>query len=363
MENNRQQEQELTLKDLILKIQEYWSVLWKNKFKLIIAGLIGGLLMMASVWKSYEKYEAELSFSLNDEEGSGFSFGGVLGSIGLPGMAAGESNLEKILEFSKTRRIAQASIFERIQISGNEDFLANHIINNLDSLDLWERKKWLRSIDPKKSLKGFKFTQDSVPAFKSKDQSAFKRVYQRLNGSEDMSGIVQTDYNENTGIMYLKAKTSDPLLSIEICNTVFKSLSDFYIKQSIEKQEVTYNVVKEKTDSIKNALYGAQIQLAQFKDANRGLFKNRDNVKEVRLMGEVQKLTNMYAEAVKNLEMSDFAIKNKRPYITVIDAPMMPLQGLKKSKLKYLVLGGLLGGFLAALYYISKKIYSDAMNA
>lgn len=38
------QEDEISLKDLILKIKEWWQYLWSKKWIIIAAGLIGGLL-------------------------------------------------------------------------------------------------------------------------------------------------------------------------------------------------------------------------------------------------------------------------------------------------------------------------------
>ena len=70
---NMQQSDEITLKELILLIKEYWGVLWGKKWYIIIAGLVGGLIFGIIEYRKPVTYTAELTFMVNDNEGGGLS--------------------------------------------------------------------------------------------------------------------------------------------------------------------------------------------------------------------------------------------------------------------------------------------------
>ena len=53
-----------------------------------------------------------------------------------------------------------------------------------------------------------------------------------------------------------------------------------------------------------------EYRLAQFKDSNRGLWTAKDRLTEKRLSRDIQMLTLMYAEAVKNKEIAEFSLKS-----------------------------------------------------
>ena len=73
-------------------------------------------------------------------------------------------------------------------------------------------------------------------------------------------------------------------------------------------------------------------------------------------------MTIAYAEAYKNLELAEFALKNKTPFITVIDYPISPIQPMTKSKIQALLLGGLIGGLLFVFYVIVNKLIKEIVE-
>jgi uncharacterized protein involved in exopolysaccharide biosynthesis len=51
------------------------------------------------------------------------------------------------------------------------------------------------------------------------------------------------------------------------------------------------------------------------------------------------------------------ALRKETPLIQVIDKPIFPLEKEKVGKLKTLVLGGFLAGFLTVLYLVFSSLY------
>ena len=78
---------------------------------------------------------------------------------------------------------------------------------------------------------------------------------------------------------------------------------------------------------------------------------------------EVQLLSTMYGEIVKNLELSKTMSAYNEPLIQIIDRPRFPLEKKKSSKLLSMVMGGFLGFFVTALWLLGKRFFNGIMSA
>ena len=350
------QEDEITLKELILKLREYWRELWKHWMIIVLISFPFALYMLVKAWTTPAIYPAALTFMVDEDEGTNISaFSGILGQFGLGGAARGKYNLDKILEISRSRRVIQMALFSKVTIENKHDYLANHIIKAFDL-----HKKWKKDTS---GLNGFLFTHDDAEEFKKTENRALKSVLGILNGSKKNPGIYKTSYDENTGIMRLEIDGPTEAVSIHFIDTLFNRLSTYYVEKSIEKAQATYSIVKSKTDSISLALSSAEYQLANFIDRTRNVLSMREGrLQEERLTNHVTRLQLMYGEALKNLEIAEFSLKNKEPFIAMIDNPLPPIKPLKKSKLIELIKGGILGVFLGIAFVVGRKIYRDTMQ-
>lgn len=346
-------EKEFSLKDLIFAIQDFSKEILRGwKLVLFFATLFIAFFLIKAFTTSIT-YTAELSFMVNEDEGGGM--GGamsILSQFGLAGPRS-EYNLEKIVDLSKTRRISNLVFFEKISIKGTSDYIANHIIKLYDMHEDWD--------DDESPLQGFLFTSDSLTKFSRTENLALRIIHKRVLGRRGKPGLYATDINDDTGIMYLSMNSRSEDLSIKWTKLMYEHLSTYYVQKTIEKQKFTHKIVKEKVDSIKTILNNAEYSLANFKDTNRGLWTKAAAIKEQRLSREVQMLTLMYGEALKNLEIADFSLKNKTPFIQLIDAPIAPLSPSMESKLKSSIIGGILGVLLAMGIIVLRKIVRDSL--
>ena len=347
---------EITLKELILKLQEYWHYLWARKWYLIGVGLLMASVFVLRAYLKPITYTATLTFMVNEDEGG--SLGGaaaILGQFGLGGGAASEYNLDKIVSLARSRRIVQQALFEQVEIEGQTDYLANHLIRIYEWQEEW-RKDTL--------LQGFLFTRDSIPVFTRTESRALQIMYGQVVGNpeENINGLLSASYQEETGILSLQAKTENEELSIVLAEVLYDKLSRFYIQQSTEKQQITVANLQQRADSVEQQLKQAEYQLAQLQDNSQGFQLRRDQLQQQRLSREVQVLTILLGEVVKNLSTSEFLLKNATPFFQVVDAPLAPIKAASKSYLKQAVIGSFLGGFLLVLFFIGRKVYGEVME-
>jgi hypothetical protein len=161
--------------------------------------------------------------------------------------------------------------------------------------------------------------------------------------------------------MSISASTRDETLSIELAKRMFESLSNYYISKAIEKSLKTFTIVSTKRDSVLGVLRAAEYNLAHFKDSHRGMLMRVDQVSEIRLQREVAALSAMYAEVLKNTEIADFSLRNKTPFIQVIDSPIAPIRPTSMSLLRSLVIGMIIGGFIGAALVIVRSVFREVM--
>lgn len=349
------EQDEVTLKDIVDKLNEYYKEVLKNWKLLFLVTLTFVMLMFYKAFTTSNNFPANLTFMLNEDERRADGLGGLASIVGL-GVRSGNVNLEKMLRLAESRKIIQEVLFEKISLNNKKDFYANHIIEQYNLHDEWEDSDLLKDFNV--------FSNDNLNSFTRAENQALKYLHKTIIGREGEVGLLSTDIDEDTGIITIGVGTTKESLSIGLVNTIYEKLSRFYIDQSIEQQQKTYQLTKNKTDSLRIALDAAQFQVLRINDSNRNLSLRQYEIEELRLKGKVQLLSIAYGEAFKNQEIASFALQSKTPFIQLIDLPLAPLTPSKNlmTYIKNILIGGFLGGFLSIGYIVCRKILNDAMG-
>lgn len=343
---------EMTLKDLLSGLSGHVAEVRRN-WKLLVF-----ICLPFLIWQGYNayttpvQYDAGLTFMVDEESSaSAGMLGSLLGDIGLGGS---ESNYDKILELAKSQRIIRMALFSKVEIDGKMDYFANHIIR----IQKVHEEEWYKKPDNPAlpSLNGFLFTRDSFEQFNRLEYAAFKSLYGILMGDKDHKSLFRSKYNQDSGVMSLGLTTRSERLSIELLRTIFDHLSEYYITSSTQKEQITYDIIKSKTDSIYQLLTGSEIKEAQFQDQSFGLIKAADQVPGTRYARNKSMYAIMYGEALKNLEIADYALKDRTPYVEAIDLPVPPLSGYGYGKKKALALGLGLGLVVGIGFVVGRSL-------
>lgn len=348
-----QNDDEITLKEFFLTIKRYFLEIWALRKWVTVVSVIAAILFGIFAILSTPTYPAKLTFMVNEDEGqSGGAITGLLSGLGLGG-AKSEYNLAKIMELSRSRRIIGDALLEKVTIDSSNDFYANHLIKLYDLWEEWE--------DSEIGLQKFMFTHDSIPAFNLAENAALKATISKIVGNpkENIPGLMTPTFSEETAILQLTVESESEAFSVYFTNVLYEKLSNFYIEKSIEKQISTYKIIEAKVDSLNDVMNRKQYALLNFQDSNNALTLRRSEAQKMRLEKELQITAIAYGEAVKNLELSDFSLKNATPFFQTIDKPVSPLDPIKSSLLKNLIIGAILGGFLSGIYIILKVMFTE----
>lgn len=346
MDQRKIEGEQISLKEFILLIKRYYRSLVKHWLYILIAVVFLGSVFAIYAKMEGVKYKAELTFMLNEDGGSSLNSltSGLLGRFVGGG---GKYNLEKILNLSRSRHIIEKALFRKGVVNHKEDFLANHFIN-FYSLNMKTKED---------SLDGFFFTSDTIITIK--ESRMMNKLYELIAGEK---GLFSASTNEKSGIMTMELLCKSEDLAVCFINTTFTILSDYYINKSIEKETISYNLLKEKADYLKGRMNQQLDQSLIYQDKTLGSWQGTSTLPYLKHSRDTRISTEMYGEILKNLEIADFTLKTKTPFIQKIDSPRKPLEAVKSSMIKYCIVGGFLGFFLSFLYLLIRKVISDAMK-
>jgi uncharacterized protein involved in exopolysaccharide biosynthesis len=136
-------------------------------------------------------------------------------------------------------------------------------------------------------------------------------------------------------------------------------VSKFYVETKTKKSTTNVAILQYQTDSVRNQLNRAISGVAQSNDAIPNLNSARQVLRSSgqQRQIDVQANTAILTELVKNLELSKLSLRKETPLIQVIDKPILPLPVEKFGKVKGVLLGGFLAGFLVVIGLVGRRVF------
>lgn len=172
--------------------------------------------------------------------------------------------------------------------------------------------------------------------------------------------------NKN-GILELFFTNSNPQLVREVSYIYIDKLSEFYIDLKKKKAQIDFEFAVKKADSlllVLNALDKRAIALDESTFfTNEGL--KRYNLPKINLAQDKATVQSQYYYAVNNRESAAYRLQKETPIIEPLDRPEPPFEITKKSKLIYIIIGLLLGGFMGILvvsWKVINKYLTEELN-
>ena len=337
---------EIQLKDILIKLSEYKAYLLKKKFAILIVSSLCFILGVLFALSSDVKYNAELTFVIESEQ-SGGSLGAMSGIASQFGFNIGGSSSttfsqQNILELLKSRGVVEAALMQNGVVNGKNDLLIEHYININELKEDWEADLTSLSFHGKLTQ-----TNDSISGEIWRDICEDKLV---IDLKSDEANIIKLSYlsvNDEFGKQFVES--------------LIKQVSKMYVTYKTAQSSNTLDFLQDRADSVFVELEIAEEEFAKVKDINQRIVKASGRLQELQLMRRVEVLNAMYLEIIKNLEISKITLLNETPIIQIIDKPILPLEEDKTSKSLTGILGAFLGGFLSISFFIFAKLFKDAL--
>ena len=360
IEQNNFDNDEISLKELIFKTKEWYSFLLSKWKTILIAGFLGALIGITIAFFDKPIYKATLTFAMEEDKGSGGT--GLSGALGLAssfgidlggGGGGGAFAASNLTELMKSRLIVEKVLLEPISINGEQTTLAEYYIDINKLRETWSKNNNLKNIQflPNSDRTKYSLQQDSI----------LQLIYKNLIDKNNLS-IMQKD--KKITILSIEVKSEDELFSQIFCESIARETSDFYIETKSKKARINANVLQKQVDSVR----------AELNEAITGVAAETDNVynlnpafnikgapfkkKQIDVQANTAVLTNL----VVQLELAKITLRKETPLIQLIDRPILPLEKYKLGRIKSIIFGGFLAGFLTVLYMIFSKLFKKMMN-
>jgi uncharacterized protein involved in exopolysaccharide biosynthesis len=346
-------EDEISLKELLIKIRGWYRFLLSKWIVLLAAGIIGGAIGVGYAFLQKPTYTANLTFALDEEKMGG---GGLSGALGLAsnlgvdlGTSAGTAfSGASLMELMKSRKIVERALLNSITYNNKIQSLAQYFIEFNKLNKNWYKNPLLKNIafEPNADRTNYTLQQDSI----------LGNLYSSIAGDNGLLSVKQKD--KKIFIINIEIKTTNELFSKVFIESIAQEVSEYYVEIKSKKARQNLEILQRQTDSVRAELNGAIIGVASATDNTFNLNPAMMVRKTpgTRRQVDVQANSAILTQLVTNLEMAKVTLRKETPLIQVIDKPILPLKKQRIGKLIALIVGGFLAGFLTTLVLIFKKI-------
>jgi uncharacterized protein involved in exopolysaccharide biosynthesis len=347
---------EISIRDVILKIQSGIRYLKSKWLTILFIGIIGGFIGLLYTIINKTKYTASCTFVLDEgSRGGGLSqYAGLASMAGIDlGGGGGSEGLfqgDNILELYKSRLMIEKALLSEASFNGGKELLINRYITSNKLRPIWKDRDKINQIsfdgDPDK----FDRTQDSL----------ITSIVEIFNKNI----LLVTKPDKKLSIISVEVTSIDELFAKNFADKLVETVNNFYIQTKTKKASEIVRLLQKQVDSVRyvlnSSISGVASAIDAAPNANPSLLSLR--VPSQRKQVDVQASTAIYSEIVKNLELSKMKLRQETPLIQVIDKPVLPLKIDKLSKLKGIIIGMFFGMFFTSAYFIIKKLFNNLMN-
>ena len=341
----QQYNDEIQLKDILIKLSDYKSFLFTKKLTIFLFSFLFSLLAICIVFTSDTKYNADLTFVVEGDNKAGNLAGvsGIASQFGfdIGGSSSATFSQDNVIELLKSRGVIQNALMQEAKVNDKKDLLIEHYLE-------LNAKEWEHLDD----LKDISFHHDISYIHDSIIGVIWKDIIENnlnINMQTDKANIIQLSY---VSINQEFAKA--------FVESLIGEMSMMYISHQTAQANNTLDFLQKRADSVFLELEIAEQDYARIKDINQRIVKASGRLHELQLMRKVEVLNTMYLEIIKNLELSKLTLLNQTPIINIIDKPVLPLEKNNFSIMLAAIFGALLGGFLTICFFIFSKLFKDA---
>jgi len=358
IDNFNKNNDEISLKDLVINLKEWLFFIYSKKVKILIAVIIG--IIIGYIYSQIQKpqYKATMTFALEDDKGSGGGLGGatsIASSLGIDigSSGGGAFSANNIMELMQSRLVVEKSLLNTVLVDNKKVTLANFFIDSdSDFKNKILKNKSLKSItyEPGADRSKYTITHDSL----------LYVIYKKII-SENLNIILK---DKKVSILTLTVLSENELFAKLFCENLAKEVSNFFIQTKSQKARYNVDLLQKQVDSVRQELASAILGVASETDnvynLNPSLNKKGSIIR--RRQVDVQSNTTILSQLVAQLEIGKVNLRKETPLIQVIDKPILPLDNTNHGQIYWIVL---LSTFFVLIYLFIisiNKFYKSVMK-
>jgi len=295
------------------------------------------------------KYTARLTFVVEETKSSAGGLASLAGQFGFDiGGGGGGSSVfsgDNILLFLESGNLVRDVLLTRYEYDSSQTLADRYAsVNNLT-------EGWVKNAAIGK-VSFAKYGELSLPR---KEDSLMQALVKRIINQD----LVVSRPDKKASFIEVKVSTRDEGFSQSFTQKLVNVAAEKYIESKVKTKTINVQKLQDKADSLSfvlnNKTYRAASSQQNLVDMNPGV---RTAPIEAEISNREKSMAaTIFAEVVKNLELSKTLLSQETPVIQIVDQSRFPLQKEKPSKSKTLVLFSFIGVFIWINLLFLRKIF------
>jgi len=332
-QNSKKPVSQISVKELLDNINDAIKYLKSKWKKIFLFSTLGAVLGFSYAFLVPIKYVSKLTFVVEESRSGGGGLAAIAGQFGLDLGGMGESLLREAL---LTAYDENGSIT-----------LADKYI---------ESKKWKKSWNQKFGEINFAKYQNGVLPRHMDSLMQKITLTILLNGELNVSKP-----DKKASLVDVRAIMVDEKLSYLFSKNLVSIAIEKFVQSKIKVKAANVKMLQDRADSLGRMLniktYAAASSQQSLIDANPAIrsapIGAEISAREKTMVGTI------FAEVVKNLEISKTILNQETPVIQMVDLSSMPLRRVKVSKLNSLLIGGILMFLFTSMALLIMRWYKS----
>ncbi|HQS36532.1 MAG TPA: hypothetical protein PLC18_14045 [Sediminibacterium sp.] len=358
-ENTANISDEISLKDLIFKLKQWWNYIIKQWKIIALIGLIGGLAAFLYASNQKATYSAKVTFVVEEGKSSSSSLGGLASLAGQFGVDVGGSSGGGLLSGDNILLYFKSPSLAREVLLSSFDSSTNASIADVYASVYELNKEW--SENEKIGNVVFPILNSNVSYSRLQDS-----LLQTIVNTIVTSQFTVTRTDKKAGFIDVTSTMRNELLAKIYCERIVQKVVERYINIKTQRQNATVQKLQLRVDSIANLLNKKTVSSASLQNSSstmdiNPLYRTGTSVAVESNLRDKTLLTTIFASVTQNLEMAKFTLSQETPVIQIVDSPILPLKKERMSILKTAFSGFFLFAFIAILGVVMKRVYVGLM--
>ncbi len=346
---------EISLKELILKIGDWYRYLKTQWIKIALVGFIGGCIGFVYAWVQPITYTAKLTFVVEEGKSGGGSMGGLAslaGQLGVDVVGASGGGLlsgDNILLYFKSSSLAREVLLSKYDSNSNKT-LADIYSEVYKFKEGWKKNGQIGDIQ-------FQSISSNKPYTRLQDS-----IIQKISGAILTDKFIVTRVDKKAGFIEVSTTMESEDLAKIYCERTVQKAIDNYINIKIHRQKATVDKLQSRVDSVakllnQKTIAGASLQTTTSTMDINPLYRTNSVVANETTVRDKTMLASIFVSVAQNLELAKFTLSQETPVIQIVDAPLFPLGKNKVSRLKTAITYSFVLAVLFTIIIFIRKLY------
>lgn len=160
---------------------------------------------------------------------------------------------------------------------------------------------------------------------------------------EELRRRISVDMVLENGVVTISVRMPEARMSADVADQVVQFLTDYIIEYRTEKARRDLVFVSERYDEISERFEQAQINLARFRDENRGQLTEVGRIQQDRLQREFDHTFDLYTNMANRLDEAKIKLQEDSPVVNILEPAAVPDQRSSPKRGQIMIFSLVLG--------------------